>query len=34
MVKAGIVDADIDYRKVYTLHFLDKGVGVAYAPND
>jgi NitT/TauT family transport system substrate-binding protein len=28
MVKAGIVKPDIDYKKVYTLQFVDKGVGV------
>ncbi len=28
MVKAGIVQPDTDYRKVYTLRFVDKGVGM------
>ena len=28
MVKAGIVKPDTDYKKVYTLQFVDKGVGV------
>ncbi|HZZ60363.1 MAG TPA: ABC transporter substrate-binding protein [Roseiarcus sp.] len=32
MVKAGIVPPDIDYRKVYTLRFVNKGVGVALGP--
>jgi NitT/TauT family transport system substrate-binding protein len=33
MVKAGIVKADTDYRKAYTLQFVDKGVGVDLRPN-
>ncbi len=28
MVKAGIVNPDTDYKKVYTLQFVDEGVGV------
>ena len=28
MVKVGLVKPDIDYKKVYTLQFVDKGVGV------
>ena len=28
MVKAGIVKPDTDYKKVYTLQFVDKGVGL------
>jgi NitT/TauT family transport system substrate-binding protein len=33
MVKAGIVKADVDYKKAYTLQFVDKGVGVDLRPN-
>ena len=32
MVKAGIVPSDTDYRKVFTMQFVDKGDGVAFAP--
>ena len=32
MVKVGIVAADTDYKKAYTLQFVDKGVGVGPAP--
>jgi NitT/TauT family transport system substrate-binding protein len=32
MVKAGIVKPDIDYKKVYTLQFVDKGVGAGLGP--
>jgi NitT/TauT family transport system substrate-binding protein len=32
MVKAGIVKPDTDYKKVYTLQFVDKGVGVGLGP--
>ncbi|AWM88387.1 nitrate ABC transporter substrate-binding protein [Microvirga sp. 17 mud 1-3] len=28
MVKAGLFKADLDYRKAYTLHFVNKGVGL------
>jgi len=28
MVKAGVFDAGLDYKKAYTLQFVDKGVGV------
>jgi NitT/TauT family transport system substrate-binding protein len=28
MVKAGVVDADIDYKAAYTLQFVNKGVGL------
>ena len=34
LVKAGIVKSDTDYRKVYTLQFVDKGVGVALGPGN
>ena len=27
MVKAGVIKADLDYKKAYTLQFVDKGVG-------
>jgi NitT/TauT family transport system substrate-binding protein len=33
MVKAGIVKADTDYKKAYTLQFVNKGVGVELRPN-
>jgi NitT/TauT family transport system substrate-binding protein len=32
MVKSGVVKPDIDYRKSYTLRFVNKGVGVALRP--
>ena len=32
MVMAGIVKPDTDYKKVYTLQFVDKGVGVELGP--
>ena len=32
MVKAGVVDAKVDYRKSYTLQFVNKGVGVDLRP--
>ncbi len=32
MVKVGIVKADTDYKKAYTLQFVDKGVGVDLRP--
>ncbi len=32
MVKAGIVKADTDYKKAYTLQFVNKGVGVELRP--
>ena len=32
MVAIGMVDADTDYRKAYTLQFVDKGVGVDLRP--
>ena len=33
MVKAGVVKADLDYRKSYTLRFVNKGVGIELRPN-
>jgi NitT/TauT family transport system substrate-binding protein len=33
MVKAGVVKSDLDYRKSYTLRFVNKGVGVELRPN-
>ena len=33
MVKAGIVKPDTDYKKAYTLQFVDKGVGVESRPD-
>jgi NitT/TauT family transport system substrate-binding protein len=32
MVKAGVVKADTDYKKAYTLKFVDKGVGIDLRP--
>jgi NitT/TauT family transport system substrate-binding protein len=32
MVKAGVVKTDIDYKKAYTLQFVDKGVGLDLHP--
>ena len=32
MVKAGVIKPDIDYRKSYTLRFVNKGVGVELRP--
>jgi NitT/TauT family transport system substrate-binding protein len=32
MVRAGVVKSDIDYRKSYTLRFVNKGVGVELRP--
>lgn len=34
MVKAGVVHADIDYRKAYTLRFINKGVGLDLRPKN
>ena len=28
MVKAGVVKPGLDYKKAYTLQFVDKGVGL------
>ncbi|MBR9911123.1 MAG: ABC transporter substrate-binding protein [Gammaproteobacteria bacterium] len=32
MVRAGVVKADLDYRRAYTLQFVNKGVGVELRP--
>jgi NitT/TauT family transport system substrate-binding protein len=32
MVRAGVVKSDVDYRKSYTLRFVNKGVGVELRP--
>jgi NitT/TauT family transport system substrate-binding protein len=32
MVKAGVVKADVDYSKSYTLKYVDKGVGLELRP--
>jgi NitT/TauT family transport system substrate-binding protein len=32
MVRAGVVRRDIDYRKAYTLQFVNKGVGLDLRP--
>ncbi len=34
MVKAGVVKPDIDYRKSYTLRFVNKGVGAELRPKN
>lgn len=34
MVKAGVVKRDLDYRKGYTLRFVNKGVGVDLRPKN
>jgi NitT/TauT family transport system substrate-binding protein len=34
MVKVGVVRADIDYRKGYTLRFVNKGVGLNLRPKN
>ena len=33
MVKAGVVKADLDFRKSYTLRFINRGVGIELRPN-
>jgi NitT/TauT family transport system substrate-binding protein len=32
MVKAGVVKSDLDFRRSYTLRFVNKGVGVELRP--
>jgi NitT/TauT family transport system substrate-binding protein len=32
MVRAGVVKPDLDYRKAYTLQFVDKKVGLDLRP--
>jgi NitT/TauT family transport system substrate-binding protein len=32
MVRAGVVKAGIDYKRAYTLQFVNKGVGVTLRP--
>ena len=32
MVKAGVEQADLDYKKIYTLQFVNKGVGLDQKP--
>src|SRR5207237_2363140 len=34
MVKAGVVRPDIDFRKAYTLRFVNKGVGLDLRPKN
>jgi NitT/TauT family transport system substrate-binding protein len=34
MVRAGVVHADIDFRKAYTLRFINKGVGLNLRPKN
>jgi NitT/TauT family transport system substrate-binding protein len=33
MVQAGLIHSDVDYRKSYTLRFVNKGVGLDLRPN-
>jgi NitT/TauT family transport system substrate-binding protein len=33
MVRAGVVKPALDYRKAYTLQFVNKKVGLNLAPN-
>jgi NitT/TauT family transport system substrate-binding protein len=32
MVRAGVIKAGIDYKRAYTLQFVNKGVGVTRRP--
>ena len=34
MVRAGVVKANIDYRKSYTLRFINKGIGLDLRPKN
>jgi NitT/TauT family transport system substrate-binding protein len=34
MVRAHVVRADVDYRKSYTLRFINKGVGLDLRPKN
>jgi NitT/TauT family transport system substrate-binding protein len=34
MVRAGVVRPDIDFRKSYTLRFVNKGVGLDLRPKN
>jgi NitT/TauT family transport system substrate-binding protein len=34
MVRAGVVKPDIDFRKTYTLRFINKGVGLDLRPKN
>ena len=34
MVRAGVVKRDIDFRKAYTLRFINKGVGLDLRPKN
>jgi NitT/TauT family transport system substrate-binding protein len=34
MVRAGVVKRDIDYKKAYTLRFVNKGVGLNLRPKN
>ena len=34
MVKSGVVEAGLDYKKAYTLQFVDKGVGLELRPKN
>jgi NitT/TauT family transport system substrate-binding protein len=34
MVKAGLFKADLDYKKAYTLQFVNKGVGLDLRPKN
>jgi NitT/TauT family transport system substrate-binding protein len=32
MVRAGVVKGNLDYRRAYTLQFVNQGIGVALRP--
>jgi NitT/TauT family transport system substrate-binding protein len=34
MVRAGVVKADLDYKRAYTLQFVNKGVGANLRPKN
>ena len=34
MAKAGVVKADLDYRKSFDLRFVNKGVGLSLRPKN
>jgi len=34
MVRAGVIKTGIDYKRAYTLQFVNKGVGVDLRPKD
>ena len=34
MARVGVVKPDLDYRKAYTLQFVNKGVGIDLRPKE